>query len=129
MGETRIGRGTKIDNLVHIAHNCDIGADSVLCALVGLAGSTVLGNGVTFAGQSGAAGHLKVGDGVTVLGQGGVIRDVEPGQVVAGTPTLPIRTHHKFQVSVPRLVELPRAVRDLAARVEALEQPERPERA
>lgn len=123
---TYVRRGAKVDNLVQIAHNCDVGPDSILCGQVGLAGSTTLGRGVTLAGQAAVAGHLHIGDGATVLGQGGVIKDLEGGQIYAGTPTLPVRLHHKFHVSIPKLVDLPADVRRLEARVTALEQPERP---
>ncbi len=120
---TYVRRGAKLDNLVQVAHNCDVGPDAILCGQVGLAGSTVLGKGVTLAGQAAVSGHVRIGDGATVLGQGGVIKDLEGGQIYAGTPTLPVRLHHKFHVSIPKLVELPAEVRRLEARVDALERP------
>jgi UDP-3-O-[3-hydroxymyristoyl] glucosamine N-acyltransferase len=85
-GETRIRRGSKIDNLVQIAHNVALGEDSVLAAQVGISGSTEVGRGVVIGGQAGLAGHIAVGDGVTVGAQAGVTKSVAPGRVVSGYP-------------------------------------------
>ncbi|MDH4038771.1 MAG: UDP-3-O-(3-hydroxymyristoyl)glucosamine N-acyltransferase [Candidatus Krumholzibacteria bacterium] len=85
-GETRIRRGSKIDNLVQIAHNVVLGEDSVLAAQVGISGSTEVGRGAVIGGQAGLAGHLTIGDGVTVGGQAGVTKSVPSGKVVSGYP-------------------------------------------
>ena len=86
LGETRIRRGAKIDNLTQIGHGSDVGEDTLLCGQVGLAGSSRVGKGVVLAGQVGVAGHLTVGDGAQVMAQSGVSADVAPGAVVGGWP-------------------------------------------
>lgn len=111
LGETRIGRNTKIDNLSHVAHNCVIKENSMLCAQVGLAGSTEIGKNVVLAGQVGVAGHCKVGDGVIVTAQSGTHGDIPPNSMVSGSPAF---DHKQWLRSVnvfSRLPELARAVR------------------
>src|ERR1700675_859972 len=88
IGETRIGQGTKIDNLVHVGHSCTIGHDTLLCAQVGLAGTTDVGNNVILAGQVGVSGHLKIGDGAIAIAQSGIPHDVAPGAMVSGAPAI-----------------------------------------
>jgi UDP-3-O-[3-hydroxymyristoyl] glucosamine N-acyltransferase len=88
VGETRLRRGVKVDNLVQVGHGCDIGEHTLLCGQVGLAGSTKLGREVVFAGQSASAGHLSVGDRAIVSAQSGVGGDVEPGKIVSGSPAI-----------------------------------------
>ena len=83
-GRTRVGQGTKIDNLVQIGHNSTIGEHCIICALVGIAGSTIIGNQVTIAGQVGVAGHLTIGDKSIVMAQAGVTKDVAAGSMVLG---------------------------------------------
>lgn len=122
LGVTRIGRGVKIDNLVQVGHNSVVGEHSILCGQVGLAGSTVIGKGVMLGGQVGVGGHLTVHDGAAALAQAGISSDVGPGEVVAGAPPLPVRTHHRFQLSIPRLIDVPADLKRLEARVAALEQ-------
>ena len=90
---TVIRRGTKIDNLVHIAHNCDIGENTLLTGQVGLSGSTKLGRNVVMGGQSGTAGHLEVGDFATIAARGGVTKSLPGGKVYAG---FPIMEHKKW---------------------------------
>lgn len=114
LGDTRIGRGVKVDNLVHVAHNVRIGARSLLAALVGIAGSTRIGKGVWFGGQSGAINQLEIGDGARVTVQTGVLRDVPEGQTVTGYPARPHREHLKSQAHLSRLPKL-------VSRVERLE--------
>jgi len=86
MGQTIIGQGTKLDNLIQVGHNVKIGRDCVLVSFVGLAGSVTLEDGVTMAGRSGVVGHLKVGEGATLLANSVVLKDVPPGSSVAGYP-------------------------------------------
>jgi UDP-3-O-[3-hydroxymyristoyl] glucosamine N-acyltransferase len=106
LGETRIGRGTKIDNLVHIGHNCSIGCDVVIAAQVGISGSTVVGDGAVLAGQVGLGDHVNVGPGVILGGQGGVFpgKTVNgPGEMFAGTPAEPVKEYLKGLARVRRL--------------------------
>ncbi len=116
LGTTRIGRGTKIDNLVQIAHNVEIGAHSVLIAQVGIAGSTKLGERVYFMAQAGAAGHLEIGDGSFVGARGGVIEDLPRGARVYGFPALAERAWHRANAWLARLPALARRVRALEKR-------------
>ena len=88
IGETRIGLGAKIDNLVQVGHGSSVGQNTLLCAQVGLAGSTSVGRNVILAGQVGVAGHCTVGDGVVATAQSGIPNDVEPGKVVSGYPAI-----------------------------------------
>lgn len=124
LGDTRIGRGVKLDNLVHVAHNVRVGARSLLAALVGIAGSTRIGEGVFFGGQSGAINQIEIGDGARVTVQTGVIGDLAPGETVSGFPGRPHREYLRSQALVarlPKLVarieELERAVSDLVREV------------
>jgi UDP-3-O-[3-hydroxymyristoyl] glucosamine N-acyltransferase len=106
LGETRIGRGTKIDNLVHIGHNCRIGQDVIIAAQVGIAGSTEVGDGAVLAGQVGLAEKVVIGAGVIVGAQGGVPTSkklVGPGQVFWGTPARPIKEYLKDLAVLARL--------------------------
>lgn len=111
LGETRIRRGTKIDNLVHIAHNCTVGENSMLCSQVGLAGSTELGKNVILAGQVGVAGHCKIGDGVIVTAQSGTHGDIEAGKMISGSPAFDHKQWRRSVAIFSRLPELARAVR------------------
>ncbi len=121
LGETRIGRGTKIDNLVQVGHNCVVGPDTILCAQVGLSGTSIIGRGVTLAGQVGAGGHLTVGDGATAIAQSGIAGDVEAGHVVGGSPAIEAREWMRAAPVFRRLPELAHEVRELRKRLEALE--------
>ncbi len=118
VGETRIERGVKIDNLVQVAHGCRIGQGSMLAAQVGLSGSTRVGRYVQMGGQSGAAGHLRIGDGVQCAGQSGITADVASGSVISGMPALPIQAWRRVTAALPRLPELLRRVRRLEARLD-----------
>lgn len=111
--ETRIGEGTKIDNLVQVGHNVIVGKHCILCSGVGIAGSTELGNFVVLAGQVGVGGHLKIGDGVTATGQTGITKDVAPGTVLGGTPGRPHREEMKRQALLGRLPEITRRLKAL----------------
>lgn len=113
LGPTTIGRGTKIDNLVQIAHNVSIGENSLIVAQVGIAGSTRLGNYVILGGQVGVAGHLKIGNQVTVGAQSGVMHDIYDGEKYLGTPALPDRQFKRQILASQELPELLRRVRAL----------------
>jgi UDP-3-O-[3-hydroxymyristoyl] glucosamine N-acyltransferase len=104
-GDTVIGAGTVIDNLVQIAHNVVVGRYCVLCAQVGIAGSTVIGDGVTIGGQTGLADHLTVGAGARIAAKSGVIRDIEPSAVIGGYPAVPIKDWHRQTVAIARLAK------------------------
>jgi UDP-3-O-[3-hydroxymyristoyl] glucosamine N-acyltransferase len=121
LGETVIGRGTKIDNLVQIAHNVKVGPLSLICAQAGVSGSAELGTGVVLAGQVGVVGHIRVGDLAKVGAQSGVAHDVEDGQVVSGSPAVPHREWLKNSAALGQLGDLLKEVRALRRRVELLE--------
>jgi UDP-3-O-[3-hydroxymyristoyl] glucosamine N-acyltransferase len=112
--ETRVGRGTKIDNLVQIGHGSRIGNDSLLAAQVGLAGSSIIGNNVILTGQSGIVGHCKVGDGAIVTPQSGVAADIDAGAIVSGTPAVDHQAWLKYSVLLPRLPEIAKEARGKA---------------
>lgn len=111
VGETRIGRGTKIDNLVQVGHASTVGENSLLCAQVGLAGSTRVGNRVTLAGQVGVAGHLTIGDGAIATAQTGIPSDVAAGAVVSGYPAMENRAWLRMVASLQRVPQLLRRLR------------------
>ena len=119
--ETRIGRGTKLDNLVQIGHSVQVGQDTVMAAQVGVAGSTRIGSGVMLGGQVGIAGHIEVGDGVVAVGQTGITGSLEPGRQVAGCPAVEVRAWRRVSAATPRLPELLRRVRELERRLADLE--------
>ena len=113
LGPTSIGRGTKIDNLVQIAHNVAIGEHCLVIAQAGVAGSTKLGNFVTLAGQVGLAGHLKIGNKVTIAAQSGVMHDIADGEKWFGYPAQPDRQMKRQILALQQLPELLRRVADL----------------
>lgn len=104
-GTTTIRKGAKLDNLIQIAHNCDIGEHSLIAAQVGLAGSTTVGRNVVMGGQSATAGHLEVGAFATIAGKGGVTKSLEGGKMYAGFPAVEIRVWRKLQAKLMRLVK------------------------
>ena len=106
LGDTRIGAGSKVDNLVHIAHNVRIGARSLLAALVGISGSTRVGKGVVMGGQSGIGNQASVGDGVTIGARSAVIGDVPAGTTVSGYPARPHREDLKRHANVSRIPKI-----------------------
>lgn len=103
---TIIGEGTKIDNLVQIAHNVTVGKHCILCAQVGVAGSVVIEDYVVLGGQAGVAGHIKIGKGAKAGGRAGITSNVEPGQFVNGMPAMPYMLERRLQVLQRRLPEL-----------------------
>jgi UDP-3-O-[3-hydroxymyristoyl] glucosamine N-acyltransferase len=117
LGPTTIGKGTKIDNLVMIAHNVTIGEHCLLISQVGIAGSTRMGNYVTLAGQVGLAGHLKLGDRVTVGAQSGVMTDVPDGEMYLGTPAVADKQAKRQYIGIHQLPELIRRVKELERRL------------
>jgi len=116
IGETRIGRGTKIDNLVQVGHGCTVGRDTLLCGQVGLAGTSDVGNNVILAGQVGVSGHVKIGDGAIATAQSGIPNDVPAGATVSGYPAIDNRLWLKCCAVYTRLPEIAKAVRKLSQR-------------
>lgn len=121
-GMTRIGKGTKIDNLVQIAHNNDIGEHCIIVSHVGLSGSVTLGKRVTLAGQVGIADHITMGDGSTAAARTGISKDVQPNQVVWGAPNRPIKQVMREMASIPKLPALLRQVKSILKRLSDVEQ-------
>jgi UDP-3-O-[3-hydroxymyristoyl] glucosamine N-acyltransferase len=111
VGETRIARGAKIDNLVQVGHGSLVGEDTLLCAQVGLAGSTDVGKGVILAGQVGVAGHCKIGDGAIATAQSGIPNDVAPDAIVSGYPAMDNKLWLRCVAVFNRLPEIARALR------------------
>jgi UDP-3-O-[3-hydroxymyristoyl] glucosamine N-acyltransferase len=122
LGDTRIGAGSKIDNLVMIAHGVTIGPSCLLAGQAGIAGSTRLGKGVTFAGQAGAAGHLTIGDGSVVAAKSAVFADIPDGSFVAGVPATDHREWKKGVVVQKSLPEMRAELKRLARKIRRLEQ-------
>jgi UDP-3-O-[3-hydroxymyristoyl] glucosamine N-acyltransferase len=116
IGETRIGRGAKLDNLVHVGHSCTIGRDTLICAQVGLAGTTDIGNNVILAGQVGVSGHVKIGDGAIAIAQSGIPHDVPAGAMVSGAPAIDHKLWLKCCAAYAKLPEMVKAVRKLSER-------------
>lgn len=119
-GETRIKRGTKIDNLVQIGHNVTIGENCFIISQVGIAGSCTIGNNVTLAGQVGVADHLKIGDGAVVAAQGGVTKDIPPGTLYSGYPARDHNLARRIYAASVRLPELLKRVKQLERTVEKM---------
>ena len=111
VGETRIARGAKIDNLVQVGHGSKVGEDTLLCAQAGLAGSTDVGKNVILAGQVGVAGHCKIGDGAIATAQSGIPNDVAAGAVVSGYPAMDNKLWLRCVAVFNRLPEIASALR------------------
>jgi UDP-3-O-[3-hydroxymyristoyl] glucosamine N-acyltransferase len=120
LGATRVGRGVKMDNLVHLAHNVEVGEYSLLVAQVGISGSTKLGKRVILAGQVGVAGHIELGDGVQVGAQSGVNHSVPGGQTVSGSPIRPQREGLQIMGHLPKLPDIYQRLKNLEERVNEL---------
>ncbi len=116
VGETQIARGTKIDNLVQVGHGSRVGEDTLLCAQVGLAGSTKVGNKVILAGQVGVAGHCKIGDGTIATAQSGIPNDVAAGAVVSGYPAIDNKLWLRCSAAFNKLPEIVKAMRTKAGK-------------
>ena len=124
LGSTRIGAGTKIDNLVMIGHNCQIGKHNILCAQVGIAGSSKTGDYVVMAGQVGVADHLEIGAGAQIGAQGGTTRNVAAGARITGTPVRPVMEYHRRWKLFDRLPELLEEIDRLKKKLAAAEKSE-----
>jgi UDP-3-O-[3-hydroxymyristoyl] glucosamine N-acyltransferase len=120
--KTTIGKGTKIDNLVQIAHNVIVGKDCVIIAQVGISGSTIVEDGVILAGQAGIVGHIKIGQRAIVAAQAGVTKSVAAKTKVSGYPAKPHRQAAKVNACIQRLPELNKKVKELENKIKSLEE-------
>ncbi len=121
VGQTYIGRGVKIDNLVQVGHGSTVGENSLLCSQTGLAGSTEVGRNVILAGQVGVAGHCRIGDGVIATAQAGLHGDIPPGSMLSGSPGFDNKLWLRVTAITPRLPELVRQLQRLIRRMEKWE--------
>jgi len=121
VGESRIGRGSKLDNLVQVGHSCTVGEDTLLCAQVGLAGSSHIGNRVILAGQAGVAGHLTIGDDVVLTAKSATSHDIPAGKVISGIPAFDNKDWLRSTAAFRRLGEMQRTLRDLERRIKKSE--------
>ncbi|MGQ9590684.1 MAG: UDP-3-O-(3-hydroxymyristoyl)glucosamine N-acyltransferase [Planctomycetota bacterium] len=121
LDETRVGRGTKIDDLVMIGHNTRVGRHAILVAQCGIAGSVTIGDYVTIAGQAGLADHISIGSRVIIGAQAGVTKSFPDGQVIVGSPAIDLRKARKAYALIEDLPEFKRAIQDLTRRLDALE--------
>lgn len=122
LGDTVIRRGAKIDNLVQVGHNVEIGEHAIMAAQVGISGSCRVGNRAVLAGQVGVADHVAIGDGVILAAQSGVTHDLKPGEAYLGFPARPAVEARRIYASLPRLPELLRKFRALEKRISELEE-------
>ncbi len=120
VGETRIKRGAKIDNLVQIGHSCTVDEDALICSQTGLAGSSVIGKRVILAGQVGIAGHLTIGDDAVLTAKSATSHNVEPGKIISGVPGFDNRDWLRSTAAFRRLGEIARTVRDLEKKIAEL---------
>jgi len=121
LGETVIRRGVKIDDLVMVAHNVEVGENALLIAQVGIGGSSKIGRGAILSGQVGVPDHIEIGEGAIAAAKTGITNDIPAGGFVSGSPHLDIRVWRKFWAAAPRLYDLLKDVKRLAARVADLE--------
>jgi UDP-3-O-[3-hydroxymyristoyl] glucosamine N-acyltransferase len=124
-GETRIKRGSKLDNLVQVGHSCIVGEDALLCAQVGMAGSSRVGDRVILTGQVGIGGHITVGDDAILYPQSGVPNDVAPGEVLVGTPAFEVSAFWRAVAVFKKLGDVPRRIRALEKRLDDLQKSKR----
>lgn len=113
VGSTLIKKGVKLDNLIQIAHNCIVGEHTVIASQTGISGSTEIGNNVTIGGQVGFNGHIKIGENSIIAAQSGVTKDVKPKEILFGTPAYPIMERKKIEVSIKRLPESIKRIKQL----------------
>lgn len=121
LGSTLVRRGTKIDNLVHLGHNVEIGEDCFLIAQVGIAGSTKAGNHVVFAGQVGCTGHITIGDNVVFAGKTGITGNVKGNQTYAGYPMQPHMEWKRSQIYLKHLPQMSKRIKELEKKLAELE--------
>jgi len=121
VGETRIKRGAKLDNLVQVGHSCTVDEDALICAQTGLAGSSIIGKRVILAGQVGIAGHLTVGDDAVITAKSATSHDVEPGKVISGIPAFDNRDWLRSTAAYRKLGEMAQRIRELSKRLDRLE--------
>lgn len=124
LGVTEIKRGAKLDNMVHIAHNCTVGEDALIVGQVGIAGSSSIGNRVIIAAQSGVSDHVTVGDDVIIGARSGIIKDLEAGAKVSGYPPLPHMKWLRVQKTLEDLPEIKKKVDSLGRKIEKIEKKE-----
>jgi UDP-3-O-[3-hydroxymyristoyl] glucosamine N-acyltransferase len=113
IGSTLIHKGAKLDNLIQIAHNVEVGYSTVIAAQAGISGSTKIGNGVMIGGQAGIVGHIQLGDGAKVNAQSGVSKSIEPGKAVTGSPAFDYTSALRSQAVQRRLPDLEKRVKEL----------------
>lgn len=113
LGETRIKQGTKLDNLVQIAHNVQVGQHTVIVSQAGIAGSTEIGDHVTIGGQAAVVGHVKVADGTILAARGGISKDTEPKSILWGAPAIPLMQQKRIEASMRRLPDLMKRIKNL----------------
>lgn len=121
LGETRIGQGTKIDNLVQLGHNVQVGKNSIIVAQVGVAGSTIIGERVILAGQVGVAGHLSIGDGCRVGAKSGIGKNLSPNTDVSGIPAMPHGTYLRASATIPKLPDMAKRIKKLEKELERMQ--------
>ena len=122
MGQTIIHKGVKLDNLIQVAHNCEIGENTVMSAQVGMAGSTKIGKWCMVAGQAGFAGHIHIGDQTLVGAQAGLMKDTKPGDKVMGSPAINHLTYMKSRALDPKLPEMYRQIAALQRELNELKE-------
>ncbi|MCD8482009.1 MAG: UDP-3-O-(3-hydroxymyristoyl)glucosamine N-acyltransferase [Verrucomicrobia bacterium] len=120
--ETRIGTGTRIDNLVQVGHNVRIGKHCILCAQTGIAGSVTVGDFVVFAGQAGIGGHIEIGSGSQIAGQAGVSKSLPPKSVVGGTPARDFHTQRRLQALISYLPEMREQLKALSKQLSVVDE-------
>jgi UDP-3-O-[3-hydroxymyristoyl] glucosamine N-acyltransferase len=120
VGETRLKKGAKIDNLVQIGHSCTVEEDALICSQTGLAGSSVIGKRVILAGQVGVAGHLRIGDDAVITAKSATSHDVENGKILSGIPAFDNRDWLRSTAAYRRLGEMARTLRDLEKKIKQM---------
>ena len=120
IGSTLIKQGAKLDNLIQVAHNVEIGNSSVIAAQAGISGSTKIGNGVMIGGQAGIVGHIQLGDGAKVNAQSGVSKSIEPGKAVTGSPAYDYTSALRSQAVTRKLPELEKRVKELGSHYQTI---------